>query len=286
MNRRPEDVAFVRRLRRRAPLVAAEFRPPRRDGSGRDSLSDWIDLHHAMHRLERRETPVFLTDNAVGEAEEENLLHLTSNLAGDMDPSLMAPFLTCKHPLSYCLGYADRAYSAGLEALVVLGGDRSTGPPRCVDHAYQLRRKIRERTPGLALGGWANPHRDPETQAGYLADEAFTAEFYLTQVVSHHHLDRVEAFLEAVRRRGLSLPGVFGVFYYRSANPDTLEHLSDFFPVPADEVTRAFERGDAPEEICARSIRRLRNAGVRRFYVSNLGTGRAAERLERILDAL
>lgn len=286
MSPRHDDVAFLRRLRRSTPLVAAEFRPPRRDRPERDSLSDWIDLHHAMHRLERSGTPVFLTDNAVGEREEENLLHLTANLAGDMDPSLMAPFLTCKHSLEYCLGYADRAYSAGMEALVVLGGDRSTGPDRCVEHAYQLRRKIRRRTPGLALGGWANPHRDPETQAGYLADESFTAEFYLTQVVSHHHLDRVEAFFSAVRRRDLSLPGVFGVFFYRSANPDTLERLSEFFPVPAGRITRAFERGDTAEEICARTIRRLRDVGVRRFYVSNLGAGRAADRLERILDAV
>ena len=283
---RPEEVPFLRRLRRRTPLVAAEFRPPRRDRPERDSLADWIDLHHAMHRLERKGTPVFLTDNAVGEREEENLLHLTANLAGDMDPSLMAPFLTCKHSLEYCLGYADRAYAAGMEALVVLGGDRSTGPPRCVEHAYQLRRRIRRRTPGLALGGWANPHRDPATQVGYLLDEAFTAEFFLTQVVSHHHLDRVEEFLEEGRRRGLSLPGVFGVFYYRSPNPDTLERLSDFFPVPAEEITREFERGDAPEEICARTLRDLRAAGIRRFYVSNLGAVRAPERLERILDAV
>ena len=167
---------------------------------------------------------------------------------------------------------------------MVLGGDTGTGPERCVEHAYQLRRKIRRRTPGLALGGWANPHRDPDTQAGYLADDAFTAEFYLTQVVSHHHLDRVEAFLEAVDRRGIVMPAVFGVFFYRSANPDTLERLSEFFPVPAEEITRAFERGQEAEEICARTIRRLRAAGVRRFYVSNLGAGRAAERLERVLD--
>lgn len=282
----PADVPFVRRLRREEPLVAAEFRPPRRDRVDRDSLSEWIDLHHAMHRLQRSETPVFLTDNAVGEEEEENLLHLTANLAGDTDPSLMAPFLTCKHSLDYCLGYADRAFSAGVQALVVLGGDRSAGPPRCVEHAYLLRRRIRARTPGLALGGWANPHRDPARQAGFLADEEATAEFYLTQVVSHHDLDRVDAFLQEVRRRGISLPGVFGVFFYRSPNPATLERLADFFPVPSGELTREFERGDAPEEICARSIRRLRETGVRHVYVSNLGSERAAERLEAVLDAV
>ena len=55
-----------------------------------------------------------------------------------------------------------------------------------------------------------------------------------------------------------------------------------FFPVPAEEITREFERGDSAEEICARSIRALREMGVKRVYVSNLGYGRAASRMRRI----
>ena len=30
------------------------------------------------------------------------------------------------------------------------------------------------------------------------------------------------------------MPGIFGVFYYRSANPKTLEMLKQFLPVPAE----------------------------------------------------
>jgi len=249
-------------------------------------METWLDLHHALRRLGSRDTAVFLTDDAVGEREEENLRHLVTNLAGEVPRDRLVPFLTCKHSLGYCLRYADRAASRGLEALVVLGGDPEAGPPRCVPHAYQLRQRIRSRVPGLVLGGWANPHREPVEQVDYLLDGEFAGEFYLTQVVSHHTAGRVEAFMEEARRRGLELPGVFGVFYYRSATPSTLEKLSGFFPVPARELTREFERGATPETVCARSIRALRDAGARHVYISNLGHRLAPERLDGILEAV
>lgn len=277
---------FLDRLRQPEPLVAAELRPPPADLSSSDGMESWIDLHHALRRLGRRDTAVFLTDDAIGEREEENLRHLVTNLAGDVPKQRLVPFLTCKHPLAYCLRYAERAASQGIEALTVLGGDTTTGPARCLPHAFLLRQEIRRRVPGLALGGWTNPHRDAAEQVGYLMEEAFTGEFFLSQVVSHHSAGRVEAFVEAGRRRGLDLPGVFGVFYYRSSTPSTLAALSRFFPVPAEEVTREFERGDTAQEICVRSVRALRDAGARHVYISNLGHRRAPERLDRILEAL
>jgi hypothetical protein len=81
----------------------------------------------------------------------------------------------------------------------------------------------------------------------------------------------------------LTLPGLFGVFYYRSANRRTLDALKGFLPVPADDLAKEFGAGDSAEEICARSIRMLRAAGVRHFYISNLPLGRAAATLSRIL---
>lgn len=282
----PRQSAFLERLRRPEPLVAVELRPPPADLPSPDGMEAWIDLHHTLRRLGRQDSAVLLTDDAVGEREEENLRHLVTNLAGDVSRDRLVPFLTCKHSLGYCLRYAERAASRGLEALVVLGGDPEVPPPRCVPHAYELRRRIGDRVPSLTLGGWANPHGDVAEQVGYLLDDGYAGEFYLTQVVSHHSASRVEAFLDRARRRGLGMPGVFGVFYYRSANPDTLEKLSRFFPVPAREVTREFDRGATPEELCARSIRTLRDAGVRHVYVSNLGHRRAPERLERILGAV
>jgi hypothetical protein len=264
-------------------VMAAELRPPRAEldaAAGRDA---WIDTYHAVRGLVRRGTFVFLTDSAVGAREEHNLRHLVINLGPDVPRDHVVPFLTSKHSLAFCLEYAERAAQEGFRSLVVLGGDRSVGPPRCVDHAWQLRRAIREHVPGLALGGWANPHADADRQADYLADPSFHGEYFLTQVVSHHDLPAIERFAEARARRGVELPGIFGVFYYRSATPRTLAQLRQFLPVPVDALTREFAEGATPEEICARTLGALHRAGVRHCYISNLPVGRASNTLERVL---
>lgn len=271
-------------LRAGRSVIAAELRPPRAELQAAASMDAWIDTYHAVRNLTRGGTFVFLTDSAVGLREEDNLRHLVINLGSDVPRSGVVPFLTCKHPLDYCLTYADRARDHGFDALVVLGGDKSVGEPRCLEHAWELRREIRERVPGLALGGWANPHAGAASQVGHLLAREATAEFYLTQIVSHHSRARVEEFLAEAGRSGLDLPGMFGVFYYRSANPRTLAALGGFLPVPARELTAEFEAGAKPEEICARSIRALTEAGVRHFYISNLPIHRAAQTLQRILD--
>ncbi len=271
-------------LRSGASVIAAELRPPRAELEAAASMDAWIDTYHAVRSLTRAGTPVFLTDSAVGSKEEDNLRHLVINLGTDVPRSSVVPFLTCKHPLDYCLAYADRAHQHGFDALVVLGGDKNVGEPRCLQHAWQLRERIRSRVPALALGGWANPHAVADAQVGHLLDEHATAEFFLTQVVSHHSRPAVERFLETAARRGLLLPGLFGVFYYRSASPKTLAALTGFLPVPVEELRREFAEGAAPEDICARSIRALTKAGVRHFYISNLPIGRAAATLRRILE--
>jgi 5,10-methylenetetrahydrofolate reductase len=271
-------------LRSGKPVIAAELRPPRAELETAASMDAWIDTYHAVRGLTRAGTFVFLTDSAVGSKEEDNLRHLVINLGSDVPRSGVVPFLTCKHPLEYCLAYADRAHHHGFDALVVLGGDKSIGAPRCLQHAWQLREQIRRRVPGLSLGGWANPHADAAGQVGHLLDEHANAEFYLTQIVSHHSRARVERFLEEAERRQLTLPGLFGVFYYRSANPKTLAALGGFLPVPAEELTGEFAAGATSEEVCARSIRALTDAGVRHFYISNLPIGRAAATLQRILE--
>jgi hypothetical protein len=120
----------------------------------------------------------------------------------------------------------------------------------------------------------------------YLLDDRFEADFYLTQIVSHHSLAAVERFLNEARRRGVPYPGVFGVFLYRSANPTTLARLGDFFPVPAAELTREFESGMSPEEICAKTVRLLREVGADKVYLSNLGVQQVEMRYRRILDLL
>jgi hypothetical protein len=274
---------LVERLRDGKPVIAAELRPPRAELETAASMDAWIDTYHAVRGLTRAGTFVFLTDGAVGEKEEDNLRHLVINLGSDVPRSHVVPFLTCKHTAEFCLAYADRAGHHGFDSLVVLGGDKHVGPPRCVEHAWQLRGMIRARDQGLSLGGWANPHGDAATQVGHLLDDRVTAEFYLTQIVSHYSTGAVERFLAEAARRGVQLPGMFGVFYYRSAKPETLKTLSRFLPVPVDQLQAEFAAGATPEAVCARTIRELTAAGVRHFYVSNLPIGRAALTLERIL---
>jgi hypothetical protein len=271
-------------LRSGTSVFAAELRPPRTALSTAEGMDAWIDTYHAVQRLTRQGTFVFLTDSAVGAEEEDNLRHLVTNLGKDVPRERIVPFLTSKHSLEYCLSYADRAHQNGFPALVVLGGDKSIGPPRSVEHAWQLREMLRRGDDALALGGWANPHADPERQVDYLSAANFHAEFYLTQVVSHHHAEQVSRFVGAAERRGLQLPGIFGVFYYRSANPRTLDALTSFLPVPVEGLTREFADGATPEDLCARTIRTLMDIGARHFYISNLPVTRAQHVLASILE--
>lgn len=266
------------------PVIAAELRPPRAELAAAASMDAWIDTYHAVRGLTHGGTFVFLTDSAVGLREEDNLRHLVTNLGTDVPRSRVIPFLTCKHALDYCVAYADRARQHGFESLVILGGDKHVGPPRCVEHAWQLRELVRTRDADLTLGGWANPHADPEAQVAHLMEARATAEFYLTQIVSHHSREAVSRFLVEAARRSMALPGLFGIFYYRSANPKTLETLARFLPVPIDALRAEFAAGATADEVCARSIRELTAAGARHFYVSNLPIGRAASTLARIVE--
>lgn len=277
-------MGFLEALRGAGLVVAAELRPPRAELDTAAGMDAWIDTYHAVRALTRRDTFVCLTDSAVGSHEEDNLRHLVANLGQDVDRSRIVPFLTSKHTLEYCLAYAERARQHGFPALVVLGGDKTVGPPRCVEHAWQLRKAIRREQPDLHLGGWANPHADPARQVGFLLDADAHADFYLTQIVSHHDRAKVRAFVQEAARQRLELPGVFGVFYYRSANPRTLQTLSGFMPVPVEALTAEFAAGATPVEICARTVRALIDEGVRSFYISNLPLSRTHATLSAILE--
>jgi hypothetical protein len=225
-----------------------------------------------------------ITDSAVGAQEENNLRHLVANLGAPVARANVVPFLTCKHSLEFCQGYADQAAHHGFDSIVVLGGDKHLGRPRCVEHAWQLRRLIRARHPELELGGWANPTADATAQVDFLLDAEVNADFYLTQIVSHHQTKALDAFLDEARRRNVAMPGVFGVFYYRSANPKTLATLAQFLPVPVDELIAEFGAGATPVDVCARTIRALLDLGARHFYISNLPLRGTASTLNAILE--
>lgn len=247
-------------------------------------MDAWIDTYHAIRSLTRHDVRVMVTDSAVGAQEENNLRHLVNNLGDTVGRHQIIPFLTTKHSLEFCLAYADQTAQNGFPSLVVLGGDKNVGRPRCLEHAWRLRQLIRERHPALELGGWANPIANPQGQVDFLLDPRVSADFFLTQIVSHHQGNEIGAFLEAGRKGGLTMPGVFGVFYYRSANVKTLEMLSQFLPVPVEALKAEFAAGATPIDVCARTIRSLIDLGARHFYVSNLPTKKTAATLQAILD--
>ena len=193
------------------------------------------------------------------------------------------PFLTCKHPIDYCLGYADRAVQEGFEALVVLGGDKSRGTAALRRARLAAAGRDPRHQPDLPLGGWANPHASPAGQVGHLLEPRATAEFYLTQIVSHHSVDRVEAFLAEADAQAADAPWHVRRLLLPLGERQDARGAQGFLPVPAEELTAEFAAGATPDEICARTIRALREAGVRHFYVSNLPLQRASLTLSRVL---
>jgi 5,10-methylenetetrahydrofolate reductase len=265
-------------------VVTVELRPPRAELQAEEGIDAWIDTYHAIKSLARQNIRAMITDSAVGAQAENNLRHLVANLGADVARTHVVPFLTTKHSVEFCLGYADQAMHHVFPSMVVLGGDKHVGRPRCVDHAWQLRQLIRKRHPDLELGGWANPTASATSQVDFLLEGDANADFYLTQIVSHHQTAQVSAFLDEARRRHLEIPGVFGVFFYRSANPATLQMLRQFLPVPVDELSAEFASGATPVEVCARTIRTLLDLGARHFYVSNLPLRKTAQTLNAILE--
>ena len=277
--------SFVTLLRTSdTPVVTVELRPPRAELESAEGIDAWIDTYHAISSLARQRVRVMITDSAVGAQEENNLRHLVANLGADVARRNVVPFLTTKHSLEFCLGYADQAVHHRFSSVVILGGDKHVGRSRCVEHAWQLREHIRRRHPDLELGGWANPAASPVAQVDYLLEPNASADFYLTQIVSHHRAYEVDAFLRAASRKELSIPGVFGVFYYRSANPSTLATLERFLPVPSAALAAEFAAGATPIDVCARTIRALLDLGAKHFYVSNLPLRRTAQTLNAILE--
>src|SRR5439155_18819428 len=78
------------------PLLAVELRPPRKDLEGVRAMEAWIDVYHSVRGLAASDTVVFLTDNAVGASEEENLGHLQRNLGQEAVRDRILPILTLK----------------------------------------------------------------------------------------------------------------------------------------------------------------------------------------------
>src|SRR5260370_11904501 len=85
-------------LRSGGRMFAAELRPPHAELAMGEGIDAWIDTYHAVRRLTREGTFVFLTDGAIGAPEEDNLRHLVTNLGSDVPRERILPILTAQHP--------------------------------------------------------------------------------------------------------------------------------------------------------------------------------------------
>ena len=257
-------------LRSGASVFGAELRPPRAELATGEGMDAWIDTYHAVRRLTRQGTFVFLTDSAVGAQEEDNLRHLVTNLGKDVPRERIVPFLTAKHSLEYCLSYAERAHQSGFPALVVLGGDKSVGcaalgRARVAAAADAARSRSHDHARRMGQSARAMPKRRSTTWRR----RAFTRSSISRRSSVITTSEHVERFLDAARRRGLTLPGVFGVFFYRSANPTTLAALQR---LPAGAGRRADARVRGGRERRGR----LRAHDARRCWTSAPATSTSA----------
>ena len=112
-----------------------------------------------------------VTDSAVGAQEENNLRHLVANL-GDAVAALARRSVPDDEAFAGVLPRLRRSgRAARFPSLVVLGGDKHVGRPRCVEHAWQLREQIR--AAASRVSSWAGgpiPRRDPRAQIDFLLD--------------------------------------------------------------------------------------------------------------------
>ena len=106
--------------------------------------------------------------------------------------------------------------------------------------------------------------------------------FLLAQIASHYQTEALDEFIESMNTMGVKIPAIYGVFYYRSANTRTCSVLSQFFPVPFEQLKHDFDSGVPAAEVCARSIHALLQRGVKHVYISNLPMATAAKKFSEI----
>ena len=224
-------MSFLARLRdAHDSVISVELRPPRAELESAEGIDAWIDTYHAIKSLARQHVRVMITDSAVGAQEENNLRHLVANLGAPVARANVVPFLTCKHSLDFCLGYADQAAHHGFESLVVLGGDKHVGRPRCVEHAWQLRKSHSRASPRARagrLGESDGAARRSRSISCWMPRRTRTSTSRRSSRIIRPAA--VSAFIEEARRRGLTIPAVFGVFFYRSAESTNAGRAVDSF---------------------------------------------------------
>ena len=191
---------LVEQLKSGTPVIAAELRPPRAELETAASMDAWIDTYHAVRGLTRG-GHVRLPDRQRRRPEgrrqppppRHQSRHRRAALARRPVPDLQAH-----------VGVLPRLRrSRAAPRLRVAGGPRR----RQARRAAALRRArlaAARDDPRARAGAGARADGPIRTanaaaQVQHLLDDRVTAEFYLTQIVSHHSRPAVERFLAEAR---------------------------------------------------------------------------------------
>ena len=164
----------------RTTVIAAELRTPRAELGSREGMDAWIDMYHAVRSLARGTYACF-DRQRVGHAGGNNLRHLVRTSRRDVARDHVCAVPHDEHSVEFCLSYRSRRGQHGFQSLVVLGGDKGVGRQRCVEHAWALRERIREREPRLTLGG-GRIRTAMSRSSSDMTDDSFNA--ILTQQMS------------------------------------------------------------------------------------------------------
>ena len=252
----------------------AELRPPRAELEAAASMDAWIDTYHAVRSLTRHGTYVFLTDSAVGleggrqpAPPRDQPRHRRAAVERRAVPDVASIRWTTawRMPTARTSTGSTRS-SSSAATRASARHDASSTPGSCASRSAVA-------GPDLALGGWANPHADPQTQVGHLLDEHVTAEFYLTQIVSHHSRPEVERFLEEAGRRGLTHAGAVRRVLLPLGESEDADHPER---VPARAGRRADEGVRRRRDARRRSARdRFASCARRAFGTSTSATCRS-----------
>ena len=153
-----------------------------------EGMDAWIDTYHAIRALDAPGRRRSSSPTAPSARRKRTTCGTSSRTSGATLPrDRVVPFLTSKHSLDFCLSLCRAGVAARVSRRSSCSAaTRRVGRPRCVEHAWELRQRdprARAAPRRSAAGRIRTPM--PAQQVDFLLDDSFTAEFYLTQVVSH-----------------------------------------------------------------------------------------------------
>ena len=207
-------------LERKRPSLSFEFFPPR------DDVGFW-DLYRTIESLKRLEPSYVSVTYGTAGSTRRKTLDLVGRIKSDIGLESVA-HLTCLGATRAELGVTvDELKQRGIENLLALRGDPPAGETSFVpteggfSHANELVAFIRERHPGLCLGGACYPQGHPEAPSlekdldNLKRKVDAGLDFMITQLFFDN--DDFLRFRELAQHAGINLPIIAGIMPILSA---------------------------------------------------------------------